>query len=241
MIDAALDLLLGGTCSGCRRPGRSLCPHCRAELAALGAPLRVELPAVPIPVRAAALHRGLVRDLLLDHKENHVLALAAPLGGLLAGAVASLPGSGPVLLVPVPSTATAVRRRGHDPGARLAARCAATLRRQGRAARSAGVLRHVRAVLDQVGLSGPERARNLGGALAARPARRGDALPPVILCDDVVTTGATVAEANRALRAAGWRVVAAVALTAPPGVPGAPGGEPGTRSRDPYRFATRGD
>jgi predicted amidophosphoribosyltransferase len=81
-------------------------------------------------------------------------------------------------------------------------------------ANRAAVLVHVRASVDQVGLSRAQRAANVAGTLAARP------LPPgtVVLVDDVTTTGATLVEAARSLRAVGAdRLGAATVTWAGPG------------------------
>ncbi|MBL1087100.1 ComF family protein [Streptomyces actinomycinicus] len=110
---------------------------------------------------------------------------------------------GPVLLVPVPSARWAVRARGHDPVRRMALAAAGELRRTGTPARVAAVLRQRRAVADQAGLDARRRLENVAGALevAAGGARLLGA-GPVVLVDDLMTTGATLAEAARALREA---------------------------------------
>jgi predicted amidophosphoribosyltransferase len=59
-------------------------------------------------------------------------------------------------------------------------------------------------MVDQVGLSPGDRFVNAGGAFVAR--RGLDGAPEVIVVDDVTTSGATLVEADRALRVAGWRV-----------------------------------
>jgi predicted amidophosphoribosyltransferase len=68
--------------------------------------------------------------------------------------------------------------------------------------------------LDSAGLDPAERVRNLAGRLRVRPRR----LPPretsVVLIDDVITTGATVAGCARELDAAGVQVAAVFGLTA---------------------------
>jgi len=66
----------------------------------------------------------------------------------------------------------------------------------------------VRPVKDQSGLHAGERVKNMEGALAIKPGRI--PLADLILVDDVVTTGATLREAARALTAAGCHVIGSV-------------------------------
>ncbi|WP_369169800.1 ComF family protein [Streptomyces sp. R28] len=108
-----------------------------------------------------------------------------------------------VLLVPVPSARGAVRARGHDPARRIALAAAGELRRAGTPAQVLAVLRHRRAVADQSGLNSRQRLDNLAGALTVAPGGgRLLAGGPVVLVDDLMTTGASLAEAARAVRAA---------------------------------------
>lgn len=72
-------------------------------------------------------------------------------------------------------------------------------------------LEHRRRVADQAGLSASDRAANLSGAMRARFDLSGRR---VIVLDDVITTGATLAEAARALREAGAEVSAAAVVAA---------------------------
>lgn len=219
---AATDLLVGTSCHGCGRPGRLLCGGCRPLLAAEP---RVSWP-TPTPPGlvtpwAAAPYEGTLRDLLVAHKDRGQRALAGVLGDLLALAVAASLGArlhqAPVLLVPVPSRPGASRRRGDDPLRRVVGRAATALTRAGAAVDVATVLRHRGRVLDQAGLDGPARRRNLHGALWC-PAGRLARLPPgparVVVCDDILTTGATAREAQRALEAVGVRPVAVATVAA---------------------------
>ncbi|AUG77533.1 phosphoribosyltransferase [Kitasatospora sp. MMS16-BH015] len=229
---ALLDLVLPAPCAGCRAGRSPLCPGCAEALTALRPG-----PAGPIPrpaglpeLHAAAAYADPVRRLLIAHKERGALRLAHPLGLALAGAVHSALHArgwdGPVLLVPMPSTRPAVRARGQDATLRLARRAARELRRRGRPAEVAPVLRHARAVADQAGLSAAQRRRNLHGALTVRHA----SLPPhpLVLVDDLVTTGASLAEAARALRAHGHPPHAAATVAAA-GRRSRPGHRPGHR------------
>ncbi|WP_399885771.1 ComF family protein [Streptomyces sp. BBFR51] len=215
------DLVLPAECGGCGRARAVLCPRCRTALDG-APPCRVrpapEPPGLP-PVHAAAPYEDEVRAALLAHKERGVLALTAPLGAALAGAVRAglrqagtadgaargdVQVRGPVLLVPVPSARRAVRTRGHDPARRIALAAAGELRRTGTPARVLAVLRQRYAVADQSGLDARQRLANLAGALAVAPGGGGllRGGGPVVLVDDLMTTGASLSEAARAVRAA---------------------------------------
>ncbi|RSS37206.1 ComF family protein [Streptomyces sp. WAC08241] len=235
-------LVLPVACGGCGRPRTELCPECAQTLTGTG-PRRVrpapEPAGLPV-VHAAAPYADAVRELLLAHKERGALALAGPLGGALAGAVEAAAGAvagsggGPLLLVPVPSSRRSVRARGHDPTRRIALAAAARLRRSGRDARVAPVLRQRRYVADQAGLGARGRLANLSGALevvpggarllatgpaAGRTAGRtvGPAAGTVVLVDDLMTTGASLAEAARALGAVHLSFISEIPHSLPAG------------------------
>ncbi|MFR9673915.1 ComF family protein [Streptomyces sp. TR06-5] len=225
------DLVMPGCCAGCGAAAarRRVCGPCRDFLARAVA-RRVRPAAAPagLPsVHACLGYADEVRALLLAHKERGALPLAQPLGVVLARAVraaAALPvRSGPAVpwvLVPVPSARRAVAARGHDPVRRMALGAAAALRRSGTPARVLPALRRARPVADQAGLSAPERAANLHGALEAVPAcgaslaPESAAPPPVVLVDDLITTGASLAEAARALRECGGAEPSAAVVAA---------------------------
>jgi len=215
--DALGDLLLGSRCVGCARPGRVLCRTCAATLPETAVPAWPSpTPAGLVVPFAAAVYDGLVRAMVLAHKERGVLDLAAPLGWLLGGAVAAAlaaRAAGPVVLVPVPSRPASVRARGHDPTQVITVRAAAALRAAGRPTTVAALLRLRPGVRDQAGLDAGERRANLHGSMRCPSrslARLASRLPRahVVVCDDVLTTGATAREAQRALEAVGLGVVA---------------------------------
>ena len=228
--DALADLLLGGRCVGCARPGRVLCRGCADRLP------RVSRPAWPTPVPpglappwACAEYDGVVRAMVLGHKEHRLLALGGPLALLLARSAASaLAGHpGPAVLVPVPSRSASVRARGHDPTYAITRAAGRLLAASGLDAGVHRLLRSRPGVVDQAGLGAEARAANLEGSMCCPSTglRRLAATHPrasVVVCDDVLTTGATAREAQRALEAVGLGVTAVAAVAAtrrriPPG------------------------
>ncbi|MEU8437921.1 phosphoribosyltransferase family protein [Streptomyces sp. NPDC029216] len=226
-------LVLPADCAGCGAARSLLCGACRGALGGAGAgPVRPQLrgagPAGLPPVYAAARYEGPVRAVVLAHKERGALPLAGPLGAALAAAVAAARagageaggrgGAGELALVPMPSARRTVRARGHDPARRIALAASRRLRGAGAPARVAPVLRLRRPVADQAGLGARQRRENLAGALEVRPGGvRLAAGARIVLVDDLITTGATLAEAARALRAAGLGADAAAVVAAPSG------------------------
>ena len=220
LLDAAATLLLGAACAACGLPARGLCAACRRELA-LPAPRRV--PAgVGVPVWAAAPYEGAWRSALVAYKERHAWHLAQPLGHALALAVGeALRGSdasGPLVLVPMPSRAGAVRERGLDVTAELARRAASALTAAGWPALPESSLRLARSVADQGGLGREGRWQNMQHSLVARTGRAGAR----VVVDDITTTGASVAAAVEALSLAGTPPVAVAVVAATPRRSGLP-------------------
>lgn len=207
VVDAAADLLLGSRCPGCRTPSWRLCAACASALVTEAPrPVLRRLTGFP-PAVAAHAYAGVPRALVVAAKDGGATAALRPLGDRLAHAVEALIGPGAALLVPVPSSPAAVRRRGRDVVCDVARRAGSRL---GPGVRVAPVLGQGRRVDDQGGLDSAQRAANLRGALVVRRVPVG----PVVVVDDVITTGATVAEATRALVAAGADVVGVAAVTA---------------------------
>ncbi len=221
---AALDLVAPGRCAGCARlVPVPLCELCAAVLRG-GEPLArwIATPTGAVPVFAAAPYDGCVRAALIAYKERGRRDVGAELASALTGAAVTAARSGllasSALLAPVPSSRAAVRERGYDAVSLLARRTACQLRGLGFDTTTAPVLRHVRAVADQAGLPIAQRRANLSGALEAADRRDRAALGGrvVVVIDDIVTTGATAAEACRALTRAGAVVTAVVAVAGTP-------------------------
>lgn len=210
LLSDIADLLLPRVCAGCGIETVSLCGDC---IEALDGPvLRSQQRFGRLQVSGAGAYDGVLRNVLVAYKEHGRRDIVAVLGLLLARAVvdalqnSSVDGR-PVILVPVPSSSSAVRRRGGNHVAACAESAVQMLRADGVRAGCADVLT-VRQHRDQVGFGSAARKANVEGTHAV--ARENVNLvgewnrrAKVIVVDDISTTGATGAEATRALMNAG--------------------------------------
>jgi len=168
-------------------------PEAEAEGAVCGACL-TEPPPLHA-VHAACLYAPPLDRLLPRFKFHEDLAAGRLLAQLMADAFADLPR--PEALVPIPLHPTRLRRRGYDQALELAKPLARALRVPLRD----DLLQRVRATAAQSERDAAARRRNVRGAFAVVP---GVVLPRhIALVDDVMTTGATLHAAARALRRAG--------------------------------------
>lgn len=227
---ALADLALPASCAVCGDVGAPLCGGCEAEVArrCFDAPRWVRPDPSPAGMPdcvASGGYAGALARAVAAYKDDDRRDLAPVLGALagaaLAAALAGHPayrhclasGLGPVLVVPTPSSRAARRRRGDAPLHAVARRA---VRGFGPSeVVLADALRLRRRVLDQAGLGAAARAANLDGAMEVARAWQGGVCGGCcVVVDDVLTTGATLAEAARALRAAGALHVAAATVCA---------------------------
>ena len=208
LLDAAVDLYLGGQCHGCGAPGRSPCPACRQGLEP--APNAITRPGLDVPA-VAALRYDDAADFVIAYKDRDAWQLTTPLGTALSAAVQAVTrgrAPGGIVVVPVPSSPASVRRRGFDHTATLAQWVA---RRAG--LRWSPLLKRTAATPDQASLAAVSRRVAQAGSMAARAGRPASL---VVVVDDVITTGSTMCEAVRALRAGGHKVIGAAAVADTP-------------------------
>ena len=210
----ALDAALPATCVGCGREGRPICEACLPALdARLASPAGVpiglpgELPEPLLQLEWCASFRGVTRDALHAIKYSGEQRLADPLGAALARRWRAV-GVGAEVVVNVPVHAERERQRGFDQAALIARKAAHDL-----GLPFVPALRRARNTIAQFDLDRRDRARNVKGAFVV-DAHHAAALRDrwVLLVDDVVTTGATLAASATALHDAGVLGVSAITV-----------------------------
>jgi ComF family protein len=214
-VGRLLDLALPASCAGCGREGDTLCATCRPALRARarrppGTPIGLpsETPAPLLQLEWCAPFGGPVRRLL------HVLKYAGELRAVepLAEAVAerwAAAGAGGDTLVHAPVHRDRRRERGYDQAERIAVASARLLGLPHLAA-----LERARATTAQYQLGRSRRASNVEGAFRLSPTIAPQAVAGhwIVLVDDVVTTGATLAACAQVLLDAGALGVSAITV-----------------------------
>lgn len=218
----ALDALYPPLCLNCEAAVAepdALCPSCFQQLRPITPPLcpRLGIPfevslgpdalsaeaiADPPPferARAAVVYNDVARGIVARMKYGDRPELARFAGRLMVGAGAALWADRPIL-VPVPLHPVRAIGRRYNQSLELAR----VIARGTGLSVDAALVRRIRNTRQQVGLSGEARRRNVAGAFAVHP----EALArtrgrPVVLIDDVFTTGSTVKALTRALKRGG--------------------------------------
>ena len=232
-----LDLVLPARCAGCSawiaEEKGAICSACRGRLPWLAVDscrLCQQAPREPAGTRCAACTQGnspldgCVAGVAFSGEIESWIwrfkypgrslsaldpTVAALIGELSREAIARAPGSLPDLLVPIPLHPRRLRQRGFNPALSIARQ----VTRLTGVPCSPRCLRRLRDDPSQTGLDRRARRRNVAGTFQRRGHKR---LPERIwLVDDVVTTGSTLSEAARVLRAGGarWIVGLCVART----------------------------
>jgi predicted amidophosphoribosyltransferase len=200
--------LCGEPLQGSAAAGRAgACGACRERLGLQAGGLHGD---DPLPWWSTGVYEGSLRELLLQlRRRPRPETVHALTGGLAATLRAGGHGWGQPLLVPIPSWK---RQANPLPGLLCGA-----LERPG-GLRRAELLERSRPVLGQHHLGRELRIANQAGAFSCRrPPGVGERVRrPLLIVDDILTTGATVCSAAGALRQAGWRVLGAVCLARTP-------------------------
>lgn len=218
VLDFAVDVVYPKRCAGCDRRGVWLCPDCDGALPRYSRPwcphcgvpesyARCACPSLPeqlAMVRSVGPFAGWLREAIHRLKYHGEWARADDLGGLLADAIVDLPRCD--LVLPVPLHPSRRKLRGFNQSALLAEAIG-----RSHSLAVGNVLIRTRRTHAQVDLHAAARATNVAGAfaVAGNVALTGKS---VLIVDDVITTGATLAACTDALREAGAETVAAATL-----------------------------
>lgn len=235
LLRGLLDLALPPVCARCGGDVERtvlLCQRCRAALPRIGADRCARCQQAPrtgprrlcrgcgarsgplIACLADVWFEGEIEDWIRRFKypprglgrfDAEAMTLAR---ALVRESAARAPARLPDRVVPIPLHSRALRRRGFNPAALLAREIARAVG----APLACTALRRVRDTPSQTGLDRGQRRRNVRGAFRARTPQP----PHIWLVDDVVTTGATLEEAARALRRAGARRITALCAARTP-------------------------
>lgn len=205
LVDDLAQLIFPTRCYGCNRLGLSICTQCRREWI----PHYYKTHLQHLKVHSALLYTPTASKILLAAKENSIQGA----DDLLISAITHVLHKAKLdshyfQLVPIPSSKSSQRRRGRsfivDITKKISKEVGLPIN---------DCLQLTRRVADQSGLTRDQRKTNLEGAFSVKPGAilRGDQ----ILIDDVVTTGATLSEAARALNSQGFHAIGTVsAVTA---------------------------
>jgi ComF family protein len=213
LFQELLNALVPSKCELCHRRGWSICGACRQTLKVLprnsirqfdnhtsdlaGISFFDYLPPIPNLMHAFK-ERGITE--IIDHLVDSIDS------DRLVSAIEQMRGISfetDLVLVPVPSSLAAFRQRGFSPASKVARSLSKAANSGGLQNRVINLLMRSRSVADQASLDTVGRRKNQQESMVAIHQLTGD----VLLIDDIVTTGATLSEARRAVNQAGGRVI----------------------------------
>lgn len=208
-----LNLFLQSNCPLCQRPtSQEFCQNCAKHLQKCYLPNPSILWQKPLPVFAWGAYGGILKRAIAAMKYENQPQIARPLGQYMGQAWLLNHGRDPqIVVVPIPLHADKQKQRGYNQAALIARSFCETT---GLKLKLNG-LQRVRETKAQFGLSVSEREKNLAEAFRIKQDFRHRLDAPVLLVDDIYTTGATAKSAVQTLHQAGIAVLglAATATT----------------------------
>lgn len=215
IIQGLESLAFDSSCLICNYPSSKFCDFCRSEWSSNPRLLSGE----DFPISSSITYGETASAIVLSAKENGLVfardlvaqELKVSIKALLISQSIVAPR---VILVPIPSSRSSRVRRGGDFISKLAQMISRDLNMETSNTRflPRSILSLRRKVKDQSGLSATERQQNLAGAFAVTEAF--DSQIPIIVIDDVITTGNTLREAIRALKERNLTVLGAATACA---------------------------
>jgi len=197
------DLLFPIHCFGCKAFGIEICSNCRKYWNPHFYLQSIE----DLTVYSAIRYSPVARSILLGAKENSLNIADELIVDALLNCLHRLPTQvlRNAVLMPVPGSRRAIRKRGRDFIFELTKELSIR----------SGVpvipgIKINRRLLDQSGLNASDRKRNINGAFEIDGISPESFKGEILLVDDLVTTGATLLEAKRALNSGGISVNRAI-------------------------------
>ena len=205
------EIIFPSRCIGCSRLGISICSECRKQWHPHFYQRAINFNGEIFPVFSAIQYSPIASRVLLSAKESQLKAADQLIvNGIVHPLKLFINRYGPATLISIPSRKSANRKRGRNFLQEITAAVALEVDLPYQSP-----LTHIRKVRDQSQLNLVDRSENSSGAFSVAPdfmsqICAGNTGPKIIVIDDLITTGATLAEAIRALRTAGFTVLGAV-------------------------------
>ena len=204
-FSALSELIFPSRCLGCRQLGIGICSQCRASWHPHIYRSTVFTSEFSFPVYSAVAYSPVAQKVLLGAKETALHDADQLIHQALTHSLAYFYSEiGIADLVPIPSRKMNTRKRGRnfilEQTYELSRKPPVEVR---------AILSHARRVKDQTTLNSRLREINLSQSMKCANQVQATNIP-VIIIDDLVTSGATLREAGRALSAAGYKVIGAV-------------------------------
>ena len=218
VVKGLTSLIYPTQCLGCYKGGSSLCVDCALHWTYQ--PSIVQK--IPFPIYAIAPYSIEVSRVVLLAKENGNVQAQSMLATAIAQLLASATPQNfkECFLVPIPSKRSSIRRRGEKFLIPILSEVTKIMSSKSETHYSvAEILEIQRSVRDQSGLTSKERVANMKSAYRVKlpvKSEKNFAANPVIIVDDVITTGSTMASAYRALKERNLTVIAGAAACASP-------------------------
>jgi predicted amidophosphoribosyltransferase len=205
------EVIFPSRCIGCLTLGISICSECRKQWHPHFYQRVISCNKEEFPVFSSIEYSPIASRVLLSAKESQLRAADQLLvAGLDHALRLFVHRYGPATLVPIPSRKSATRKRGRNFLQEITVEAADKIDLPYQF-----LLSHNRKVRDQSNLNLLARSQNVSGSFSlsrevSADIPLGNSRPKIIVIDDLITTGATLGEAFRALRAGGFSVLGAV-------------------------------